>query len=233
MTNVNQTSANQTKLGEPSEVELLLPWYAAGTLEPNEMRQVEAALANDPELASRYEWVRSEFAQETAIGDAAGQPSSAAVKTLFAKIDAMPARRSQTQTVPSLSERLAEFLASLSPRTLGWSAMVAALVIVLQAAVLSGIALHEKTPGSYQTASVPSTAVGDGSYVLIRFTPDATAADISTFLEANHLSIVSGPSGGQLYQVRVAPVKLPSDELPHVIYRLKKDKVIGFIAPMP
>ena len=225
------TNANQTKLGEPSEVELLLPWYAAGTLEPNEMRQVEAALASDLELASRYEWVRSEFAQETAIGDAVGRPSSAAIKALFAKIDAVPVRRGQT--LPGLSERIAEFLASLSPRTLGWSAMAAALAIVLQAVVLSGIALHEKTPGSYQTASVPSATVDDGSYVLIRFTPDATAADISTFLEANNLSIVGGPSGGQLYQVRVATTKLPSDELPPVIRRLQKDKVVGFIAAMP
>ena len=224
------TNANQTKLGEPSEVELLLPWYAAGTLEPNEMRQVEAALASDPELASRYEWVRSEFAQETAIGDAVGRPSSAAIKALFAKIDAVPVRRGQT--LPGLSERIAEFLASLSPRTLGWSAMAAALAIVLQAVVLSGIAWHEKT-GSYQTASVPSATVGDGSYVLIRFTPQATAADISTFLEANDLSIVGGPSGGQLYQVRVASKKLPSDEFPPVIRRLQKDKVVGFIAAMP
>ncbi len=83
--------------GEPSEIELLLPWYAAGTLDPDEMRQVEAALASDPELASRYEWVRAEFAQETAIGDAAGEPSPGDVRTLFAKIDALPARRSQTR----------------------------------------------------------------------------------------------------------------------------------------
>jgi anti-sigma-K factor RskA len=225
------TNANQAKPGEPSEVELLLPWYAAGTLEPDEIRQVEAALASNPELASRYEWVRSEFAEETAIGDAAGEPSRADIETLFAKIDAMPARRSQIAS--GLSERVAEFLASLSPRTLGWSAMAAALAIVLQAAVLGGIVFHEKTPGSYQTASVPLAAPDDGSYVLIRFRPEATAEDISTFLEANDLSIVSGPSGGRLYQVRVAPKKLPDDELPRVMGRLQKDKVVGFIAAMP
>jgi anti-sigma factor RsiW len=225
------TNANKATPGEPSEVELLLPWHAAGTLDPNEMKEVEAALASDPELAARYEWARAEFAQETAIGDAAGEPSPADVKTLFAKIDASPARRRQTAS--SLSERIAEFLASLSPRTLGWSAMAAALAIVLQAAVLGGIAFHEKMPGSYQTASVPQAAPGDGSYVLIRFTPQATAADIATFLEANELSIVSGPSGGQLYQVRVASKKLSSDELPRVIGRLQKDKVVGFIAAMP
>jgi hypothetical protein len=225
------TNANKAKPGEPSEVELLLPWYAAGTLDPNEMKEVEAALANNPELASRYEWIRSEFTEETAIGDTAGEPSSADIKALFAKIDAMPARRSRTTS--DLSERIAEFLASLSPRALGWSAMAAALAIVLQAAVLGGIAFHEKAPGSYQTASVPSAAPGDGSYVLIRFRPEATAEDISTFLEANDLSIVSGPSGGRLYQVRVAPKKLPDDELPRVMGRLQKDKVVGFIAAMP
>ena len=52
---------------EPSEIELLLPWYAAGTLEPHETQQVEAALASDPELARRYEWVREEFAQENPL----------------------------------------------------------------------------------------------------------------------------------------------------------------------
>jgi hypothetical protein len=221
---------NNAAPGEPSEVELLLPWYAAGTLDPAEMRQVEAALANDPELASRYEWARAEFAQETAIGNAAGEPSTADVKTLFAKIDALPAR--QRQNSFSLGERVAEFLASLSPRTLGWSAMAAALAIVLQAAVLGGIAFHEKTPGSYESASVPSATPGDGSYVLIRFAPAATAADISKFLTDNNLSIVSGPSGGQLYQVRIAPAKLATDELSRVVTKLQSDKVVGFIAAM-
>jgi hypothetical protein len=219
---------NNAAPGEPSEVELLLPWYTAGTLDPAEMRQVEAALANDPELASRYEWARAEFAQETAIGNAAGEPSTADVKTLFAKIDALPAR--QRQNSFSLGERVAEFLASLSPRTLGWSAMAAALAIVLQAAVLGGIAFHEKTPGSYESASVPSATPGDGSYVLIRFAPAATAADISKFLTDNNLSIVSGPSGGQLYQVRIAPAKLATDELSRVVTKLQSDKVVGFIA---
>ena len=223
-------SADKATPGEPSEVELLLPWYAAGTLDPIEMRQVEAALASDPELASRYEWARAEYTEETAIGDAAGEPSPADVKALFAKIDAQPARSRQTSF--NLGERVAEFLASLSPRTLGWSATAAALAIVLQAAVLGGIALHDKTPGSYQTLSVPSATPGDGSYVLIRFAPAATAADISKFLTDNNLSIVSGPSGGQLYQVRVAPAKLAVDELSRAVAKLQSDKVVAFIAPM-
>ena len=72
-----RTTGESTARGDmPSEIELLLPWYAAGTLDVAEARQVEAALAADPELAARYEWVRAEFAQETAIGDAAGDPGA-------------------------------------------------------------------------------------------------------------------------------------------------------------
>ncbi len=230
MTNGNMTNASKATPGEPSEIEMLLPWYAAGTLDPDAKRQVEAALASDPELATRYDWVRSEFAEETSIGEAAGDPSPNDAAALFARIDALPARPHQSTF--NLGERIAGFLASLSPRTLGWSAMAAALAIVLQAAVLGGIALHEKTPGGYQSASVPSAIPGDGSYVLIRFAPAATAADISTFLTDNKLSIIGGPSGGQLYQVRVAPAKLAADELSRVVAKLQSDKVVGFIAAM-
>src|ERR1700733_4336963 len=97
------------KQSEPSEIELLLPWYAAGTLDAAETQQVEAALAADPELAQRYEWVRAEFAQETSINAAAGEPSADDVKTLFAKIDALPARRPAASS--GLAQRIAEFLA--------------------------------------------------------------------------------------------------------------------------
>ncbi len=223
------TSANNTAhQREPSEIELLLPWYAAGTLDPDEMRQVEAALARDPELASRFEWVRAEFAQETAIGDASGEPSPDDARTLFAKIGALPARR--TSPSVGLSARLAEFLTSLSPRTLAWSAAAAALVIMLQAGLLAGVVFQVKSEGGYRTASAPTTVPSEGSYVLIRFQPQATAADIGAFLETNRLSIVSGPAGGQLYQVRVASTKLAKADLARIVASLQNDKVVAFIA---
>ena len=196
---------------EPSEMELLLPWYAAGALSESESRQVEAALANDPELARRYEWVRAECAQETAINEAFRGPSPRDVHALFAKIDALPARLREASsgwTSNTLSARVAEFFASLSPRTLAWSAMAAALAIVLQAAVIAGIILKEQSAGSYITASEPTNAPGEGAYLLIRFKPQASAADMANFLQTNKLSIVSGPAAGGLYRVRVASTKL-------------------------
>ena len=220
------TSADNTRR-EPSEVELLLPWYAAGTLDPSEMRQVEAALASDRELAGRYEWVRAEFAQETWLGDAAGEPSPSDLKTLFAKIDAVPARRVRPSA--TLGARFAEFLAGLSPRTLAFAAAAAALVIALQAGVLTGFILAQ-SPASYGTASAPATALGDGSYVLMRFQPQASAADIANFLDANKLSIVGGPSGGQIFQVRVAAAKLAKADLARIVGTLQSDKVVAFVA---
>jgi anti-sigma factor RsiW len=215
------------KQSEPSEIELLLPWYAAGTLDAHEAQQVEAALAADPELARRYEWVRAELAEETSINETANAPQSLNVKSLATKIDAMPVRR----PAPSfgLAARFSEFLAGLSPRTVAWSAMAATLAIVLQAGLLAGIAYKEST-GGYETASVPTNVTGDGAYVLIGFKPQATAADIAAFLSTNKLSIVGGPSGGGLYRVRVAPTKLAPADLQRIVTALQDDKVVGFVA---
>ena len=216
------------KQSEPSEIELLLPWYAAGTLDARESQQVEAALASDPELAARYEWVRAELEQETLVSEAAGEPSGRDVKTLFAKIDVLPAQKSHSSF--DLSARVAEFLAALSPRTLAWSAMAAALAIVLQAGFLAGFVLKEKSPGGYETASAPAIVSGEGSYVLLRFQPQASAADVANFLETNKLSIVGGPSTGGLYRVRVAPTKLAKTDLTRIVSTLQDNKIIGFIA---
>ena len=224
-------SAKGPRLREPSEVELLLPWYAAGTLSRREAAEVEAALAADPELAERLEWVRAEFAQEIYINEEAASPPDNDVKALFAKIDALPARRPalSAAATPTLAERIAEFLASLSPRTLGWSAAAAALIIALQAGVIAGIVLNEKG-GTYGTASEQPTAPTEGAYVLIRFQPQATAADIASFLTTNKLSIVEGPSGGGLFRVRVADTKLARSELNDIVNKYQNDKIIGFIA---
>jgi len=216
------------KQSEPSEIELLLPWYAAGTLDARESQQVAAALAADPELASRYEWVRAELEQETHVSETAGEPSGRDVKALFGKIDALPAQKSRASI--DLGAHIAEFLAALSPRTLAWSAMAAALAIVLQAGILADIMLKEKSAGGYETASAPANVSGEGTFVLMRFQPQASAADIANFLETNKLSIVGGPSAGGLYRVRVAPTKLAKADLTRIVGTLQDNKVVGFIA---
>jgi anti-sigma factor RsiW len=212
---------------ERSEIEELLPWHAVGTLDRRDAQRVEAALANDPELARRYELVREELAQTIHLNETLGAPSPRAMQALFAKIDAEPARRPKSSI--NLSSRIAEFFAGLSPRTLAWSATAAALALLLQAGVIAGIMLKEKGPGGYETASVPRSVAGEGAYVLIRFQPQASVEDITQFLETNKFSIAEGPFAGGLYRVRVAASKLPKADLARIVTTLQGNKVVGFI----
>jgi len=210
-----------------SEIEDLLPWHAAGTLSAAEAQRVEAALAADPELARRYTLVREELAQTIALNEALGAPSPRALDALLAKIDAEPGRRPVRAADPLA--RIGAFFASLAPRTLAWSAAAGALVLLLQAGVIGGFILKEKTPGGYQTASETGKPAAIGATVFIRFAPQANAAAITQFLRINKLTIAGGPSAGGLYLVRVAPAKLPPADLQHLVDRLQQDKVVGFI----
>src|SRR5262249_6783003 len=56
-------ATDKDKAAEPGDIEALLPWHAAGTLDSRDARRVEEALARDPELARRYDLVREELAE--------------------------------------------------------------------------------------------------------------------------------------------------------------------------
>jgi hypothetical protein len=218
-----------------SDIELLLPWHAAGTLSYRDSQRVETALAKDPELARRFELVREELSEDIHLNETLGAPSARAMEALFAKIDAEPARTPKVSF--NLGARVRDFFASLTPRTLAWSASAAAVAILLQAGLIAGIMIKENGAGAtngggdYQTASVPSAFIGDGSYALIRFQPQANAADIAKFLEANNLSVTGGPITGALFRVQVAPTKLPSSDLANIVKKLQSDKlIVGFVA---
>ena len=213
---------------ERSEIETLLPWHAAGTLSRRDTQRVEDALARDPELARRYALVRDELGETIHLNETLGAPSPRAMEKLFAGIDAEPARR-QAQSF-NLGGRVSEFFASLSPRTLAWSASAAAIAILLQAGLLADIALKETKTAGYQTASAPTTDPGAGAFTLIRFAPQASSDDITKFLESNKLSIAAGPMAGGLYKVRVAVTGIPKGELADIVKKLQEDKVVGFIA---
>jgi hypothetical protein len=211
-----------------SDIEELLPWHAAGTLSRRDAQRVEDALAKDPALARRYALVREELSETIHLNETLGAPSARAMETLFAKIDAEPARRPAVSL--NLGARIAEFFASLSPRTLAWSAGAAAVAILLQAGLIAGVMLKETRDADYRTASAPSTAPGVGAFTLIRFAPQATSDDINKFLQQNNLSIVAGPVGGGLYRVRVAAAAMPKADLGALVKKLQQDKVVNFIA---
>jgi hypothetical protein len=227
-------NAADHQAGEPlNEIEELLPWHAAGTLSRRDAARVEEALARDPELARRYELVREELEGTIHLNESLGAPSARASEALFAKIAAEPKRTA----LPSLhlGARLSDFIAGFSPRTLAYAAGAAVLAILLQAGVIGGVLIHERdggTGGGYRTASAPATQAPaeTGTYAMIRFAPQASAADITTFLEANRLTIAGGPMAGGMFRVRVAVTGLPKDDLARLVKQLQSDKAVDFIA---
>ena len=227
--------ATRDKAPEREDIETLLPWHAAGTLSRRDADRVEQALAQDPELARRYELVREELAETIHLNETLGAPSARTAQRLFEAIDAETAVAKPKASF-DFSGWLAGLLEPLSPRTLAWSAAAAGLAIVLQAGLLIGMFVHERG-ATYQTASfeqATANATAQGSFALVRFNPEASAADITKFFDEYKASLVEGPRQGGTYRIRVTAQSVPRDELTKIIARMGADKsVVAFIAPAP
>src|SRR5262249_54255826 len=80
--------ASRDKAPEREDIEAMLPWHAAGTLSRRDAERVEQALAQDAELARRFELVREEMAETIHLNETLGAPSARVAQRLFAAIDA-------------------------------------------------------------------------------------------------------------------------------------------------
>ena len=207
----------------PAEVELLLPWHAAGTLSRRDAARVEQALANDNDLATRYDMVREDLGEAIRLNESLGAPSARAMQQLFAKIDAEPVRTPKVSF--NLGAWLTEFVTSFQPRTLAYGATAAALAIVLQAGILAGVFVKD---GGVSFTSASLTLNEDAAYVAVRFNPQASAADITKFLADNKATIVGGPVAGGLFKLRVSNSAMSDGELSEVVKNLAANPVIGF-----
>jgi hypothetical protein len=209
------------------DLEDLLPWHAAGTLDAHEAAEVERALACDPELARRFALVREELTETILLNESLGAPSARAMETLFRAIDQDRRVVRRAAFTPSLGARIAEFF---SPRALAWTAAAAAVIVVLQAGVITRMALQRdggSETASFETASAPVTrGLSIGSYALVRFAPQASVADVNKFLDDRGAAIVDGPKPGGLYRVRVAEGSLPRPELARIVKELEAAKTI-------
>ena len=221
---------------EPSEIEMLLPFHAAGTLSARDARRVEEALARDPELARQYAVIREEYAETIHVNESLGAPSARAMQKLFAAIDAEPVRRPSASLY--VSARIAGFFASLSPRTLAWSASLGALALLLQAGVIGAVLVNNQN-STFQTASLsmnePVTrALGPEAppRALVRFAPDARVADITALLDNYQASIVDGAKGG-MFRLQFGDKPMTKDEIAGLMSRLQSEKIVNLAVATP
>jgi anti-sigma-K factor RskA len=210
---------------ERQDIEALLPWHAAGTLNRRDCERVEQALAADRELARRYDLVREELNETIHLNESLGAPSARAMEKLFAKIDAEApvVRRASFD----LAGKVMEFLSSLSPRTLAWSATAAAVAIIVQAAVLTTVVVRDQ---GGQDFSLASHGAGTKSAV-VRFTPQARADEITRFLNLHNMVVVKGPLKGSLYEIQLTAAVAPKADFAKVIQKMKSEtRLVEFIA---
>jgi anti-sigma factor RsiW len=204
------------------DIEALLPWYAAGTLDAREADQVEAAVAADAELARHLDLVREEMSEAIHLNEGLGVPSARVMENLFKTID----RERKRARDPAAGRGLGGLLMDLfSPRAFAFAAGAAVVIVMLQAGVIAKLMLQDRVEAgrSFETASAPPAAtrgIEIGSFVLVRFAPQATMADITRFLDARDAVIVDGPrpgGAGGMYRVRVARSYVGREELERLV----------------
>jgi anti-sigma factor RsiW len=220
---------------EPSEIEMLLPWHAAGTLNARDAKRVEDALASDPDLARQYAAIREEYAETIGLNESLGAPSARAMTKLFAAIEGEPVRKaSMSLNIPS---RFAGFFARLSPRTLAWSASFGALALLLQAGVIGAVLMKNQQPASFQTASLstdgPITrSLGpEAPRALVRFAPDARVADINALLDNYQASIVDAHGG--MFRLQFGTRAMSKEDVAALMNKLKGEKIVNLAVATP
>lgn len=219
------TTSKQAADREPTEIEALLPFHAAGTLNLRDARRVDDALANDPDLVRQYAAIQDEYAETILLNESLGAPSARAMQKLFAAIDAEPARKSALSFNPVM--RIAGFFSSLSPRTLAYSAVAGAFALLLQAGVIGTVLVKDRAGGNFQTAAFPAQSTA-GTFGLLRFAPDAKADDIAQLLNNYNASIVSGPKAG-MFRVQFGDKALSKQDAAQLMTRLQAEKIVSLV----
>ncbi len=228
---------------ERQDIEELLPWHAAGALSRRDAARVEKALQRDAELARQFEMVREELAETIVVNETLGAPSARALNKLMAGIEAEAGPAPKTVTRVTFGEWLSEKFSVFSARKLAYAATLGAVIIVAQAGVLTSLfvsdrvtGIDDSTPltrsvdtGPYTTSSRPTAAATAGSFVMVKFVPGATSAEITRFLDLHRLAIVDGPRADGIYRVRVSANTLARDEVTRLAARMRENgAVINF-----
>jgi hypothetical protein len=223
----SETLHGEPHNGEPTEIETLLPWYAVGRLNKRDRRRVEEALRADPQLARQADLVREELAETINLNETLGAPSAHAMERLMAAIDAETTAARNRRPARALGQRFANFIAGFSPRTLSIAASFAALAIVAQASVLVGMFAK---PQNLAQATIRHSR-WHGTFALVRFARQASAAEITKFLQNYKGTLVDGPRPGGLYQVRFGAI--PADQLSHIAAQLHQEPIVEYVQFTP
>ena len=224
---------------EREEIEMLLPWYVTGKLEASDRTRVEAYLAAHPELTSQLEMISEDVDATVEANEMAGAPAAGALNRLLDEVDERYGTGNTESGASWWKTQMGRLAQSFDVPVVRYAAIAAAVVIAVQAAAIGTLSIGDRSPAGYQTADGKSPAgyglasgpddTEAGPQLLVSFTPKAMLADITSLLEEIEGSIVSGPRGGGLYEIRITKEGITDDEMDKLVDQLGKRKdLIGF-----
>jgi hypothetical protein len=191
---------------EHRDAQLLLPWYATGRLELQDLARFEAHLADCAECQSdlaferRLEAAVAELPVEAELG-------WEQLRGRLPDVRRRPQARQGASGVGAGWGRLFGDMPGwrIGAGTLGWA--VAAQFVML---LLLGSVLVIRLPGQparYQAlGAAPAPAAATGNLVII-FRPDTPEKDLRAILTSNALRLVDGPTAADAYVLHVAPAR--------------------------
>jgi anti-sigma-K factor RskA len=212
------------KLSERDEIEALLPWYVSGRLDVQSRARVERYMKAHPEMRDHLAFAREEADATVTANEVIAAPGPEALARLRASIAVAPRRQS---IFARFSERFADWIGGFTPPQLGLAAALAALLIVAQAAAISGLVMERVATPAYETAGGGEEA-GQGVELLVAFSETASIGEISDLLKRVGAVVVDGPKAG-LYRLRLPGTGEEGREA--AIETLQKSGVVKSVLP--
>jgi hypothetical protein len=215
------------------EAHLLVPWYAAGTLEEAEERELEQLAKEDQKLANLIAEAKREREAAVSVNEALGVPSPAVWTRIESSIEQEKRARRRlrlAEKARSLSGSISGFLASLTAPQWQAVAAVAVALCVIQAGALIYLAGSGNAPSKYQTASGPQArGTARRSAFIVSFSENATIGDVSKALDEAGAVIVEGPNADMLYHIGLREDKVEAKDQAYA--KLRSSDLVKLILP--
>lgn len=195
--------SNSEKFEDPAQmndrdrIEALLPFYLNGTLDADDLADVQSWLDASPDAMAALAAMEAEYEASVTANDAISLPANA----LGRFNESLGAEAPNKAAGPSLLSRIAAKILG-APPALAWSTAAAALALVVVQAVAPPSDQAGDRNGAFTEAGI-TEGKADTPYVLVVFAPETGMGEVSALLEASGASLAGGPKPGGIYVVNL------------------------------
>lgn len=213
------------------EIEMLLPFYVTGRLDPDDAGKVDERIGQFPDIENVLSLIREERQGAVAANKAVAAVPVVDFERVARAIAANPVRTASA--AEPMLDWIRRWLEVPVSRPRAWLGAATALLIVAQSA---GIALLVATryPPTLTVASGGPQAPGSGTTAVVRFADGATTLAVASTLAELGMTIVDGPKSGDLFRVRLGADEMTDAARSHAIDQLRsRSDVVKFVTRQP